>query len=349
MKDNSKLLISGNWFNTKGILEGRITDICYLKGIRDIKTPKNLAFVIIPYQIVNETLGVHVKEEPWASIIYVEIEEVLPYNLSKKDCFIKFKSILDDRNSFIKKVNHIKEEIEKGTIYQINLTTRIEFEIKGDIKTLFQSYIERQPVPYGFLLETEDISVMSGSMELFLKKSGEKILSSPIKGTAKEIKFLEESIKDKAENLMITDIMRNDLGSIAIKGSVNVIELFKIVRYKTLYQMHSTIEALTEKDINEILKATFPPASVTGAPKKKAVEIIDILEDFPRGYYCGCAGILKNNGDFTLSVLIRTAVSRKNILYYYAGCGIVWDSVPEKEFEELILKTRALYELSADP
>jgi para-aminobenzoate synthetase component 1 len=168
-------------------------------------------------------------------------------------------------------------------------------------------------------------------------------MSKPIKGTSKSLKFLQESEKDKAENLMITDMMRNDIGKIAQIGSIKVSELFKITKYKTLYQMHSTVEGNTESSLIEIIKATFPPASVTGAPKRKAVEIIDTLEPYFRSYYCGCAGLVKSETDFTLSVLIRTAIGMRDKLSYYAGCGIVWDSKPKKELNELYLKVKAFY------
>ena len=347
MENNSKLLITGDWFNRKGILACKISDIKFLKSIDEIVPPDNLAFIIIPYHQAEETLGINVKKEEDKNIIYANVESITPFKyVYGKSYTLKPIKFIDDEISFSKKVNYIKEEIEKGTVYQVNLTTRIDFEFYGCIYSLFHNYMKRQPVPFGFLLKTKDLSIMSGSMELFLKKKGFRIISSPIKGTSKNRSFLENSHKDRAENLMITDMVRNDLGRIGVPGSVKVKELFKIVRYKTLHHMHSTVEAITQESFNSIIKATFPPASVTGAPKKKAVELIDNIEDFPRLYYCGCAGFIDGKGNFTLSVLIRTCMIAGDKLCYYTGCGIVWDSDPKKEFEELILKVKALYDFS---
>ena len=182
-------------------------------------------------------------------------------------------------------------------------------------------------------------------MELFLEKRGKLLRSKPIKGTGSSPEEILGSPKERAENLMITDMVRNDIGRVAKFGSVRVEELFKVERFRTLYQMHSTVVGETEKSFKEILLNTFPPASVTGAPKKRAVEIIDELEPHARSYYCGSAGLIFPNGDFKLSVLIRTAIGSEDKLSYYAGCGIVWDSDPEKELREMYLKVKAFCEL----
>ncbi len=349
MKKPSKLLLSGGWFNKKGIFICSTGKVTFPVDIESIKAGKKPLFLIISYQETYNTLRVPVKKEIYPSIITVEIEDIKPYELSDSNTTIKFISIKDSKEDYIKKVEEIKKEIEKGTIYQINLTTRIDFSFQGEREGIFSLLFKRQPVPFGFFLDLEEFFVASGSMELFIKKTGKHIKSSPIKGTASSRFFLQKSLKDKAENLMITDMVRNDLGRIAIPGSVRVTELFKIKKYRTLYQMFSTVEAETEKGFTEIIKNTFPPASVTGAPKKKAVELIDKLEDHPRGYYCGCGGILYPDGNFILSVLIRTGVGEGKVFHYYAGCGIVWDSDPESEFKELLLKTKALYDFSFNP
>ncbi len=349
MKKPSKLLLSGGWFNKKGIFVCTTGKTSFPLGIEDIKADKKPIFLIISYQETCNTLHVPVKKEIYPSIITVEIEDIKPYKLSDSNTIIEFASIMDSKEDYIKKVDEVKKEIEKGTIYQINLTTRIDFIFRGEREGIFSLLFKRQPVPFGFFLDLGEFFVVSGSMELFIEKMGKHIRSSPIKGTANSKHFLQKSLKDKAENLMITDMVRNDLGRIAIPGSVRVTELFKIKKYRTLYQMFSTVEAYTEKEFKEIIKNTFPPASVTGAPKKKAVELIDKFEDHPRGYYCGCGGILYPDGNFTLSVLIRTGVGEEKVFHYYAGCGIVWDSDPESEFKELLLKTKALYDFSFNP
>ncbi len=349
MKKPSKLLLSGGWFNKKGIFICSTGKVTFPVDIEGIKADKKPVFLIISYQETCNTLHVPIKKEIYPSIITVEIEDIKPYELSDSNTTIEFISIKDRKEDYIRKVKEIKKEIEKGTIYQVNLTTRIDFSFRGEREGIFSLLFKRQPVPFGFFLDLGDFFVVSGSMELFIEKVGKHIKSSPIKGTASNRYFLQKSLKDKAENLMITDMVRNDLGRIAIPGSVRVTELFKIKKYRTLYQMFSTVEAETEEGFTEIIKNTFPPASVTGAPKKKAVELIDKFEDHPRGYYCGCGGILYPDGNFTLSVLIRTGIGKEKVFHYYAGCGIVWDSDPESEFKELLLKTKALYDFPFNP
>jgi len=349
MKKASKLLLSGGWFKKDGIFICKTRNVTFPERIEDIKSTTNPIFILISFRETYNTLNVPVKKDTNPSIVSVEIEDIKPYDLPEPKVNLKFLGIKDNREIYVSKIKGIKKEIEKGTVYQINLTTRIDFTYEGDPEEIFSRLFKRQPVPFGFFLDLDEFFVVSGSMELFIEKKGKVIKSSPIKGTSKSKEFLKNSNKDRAENLMITDMVRNDLGTIAVPGSVRVTELFKIKRYRTLYQMFSTVEALTDKEFSEIIRHTFPPASVTGAPKRKAVEIIDRFEDHPRGYYCGCGGILYPDGNFILSVLIRTGVGRKNSFSYYAGCGIVWDSDPEEEFKELLLKTKALYDLPLNP
>jgi len=336
-----QLILSGQWFGQKGFYEANIENISFYNSLSKVENLQT-AFVVFSYDLSQETLKLNIKKSCFPSIIVAKFKEIkkLPRMSKNSVSFSLINKTLQD-DAFKSKVLKIKDLIKDGTVYQINLTNRFDFEFSGNPLALFFKFYKNQPVPYGFYLDLGDFFIISGSMELFLEKKDFILKSKPIKGTAKHQKFLELSEKDKAENLMITDMMRNDIGRIAKIGSVRVTELFKITKYKTLYQMHSTVEGVTEKSLFEIIKATFPPASVTGAPKRKAVEMIDTLEPHARGYYCGCAGLIKNDSDFTLSVLIRTAVGSKNQLSYYAGCGIVWDSEPEKELKELYLKVKA--------
>lgn len=355
-----KLILNGRWFNrTDGLFYkirvGKVHFFDKPEEIRDIPPGKDY-FIVISYDISGELLGLEIKRSIFPPLMLLEIEgleEAMPSALSSPCDFpwiqnpLNLLSMTLEDGAFKNSVIKIKELIGEGTIYQINLTNRFDFEFRGNPESLFYRFHANQPVPYSFYLDTGDFYIISGSMELFLEKKGRLIQSKPIKGTSTSARALIESEKDRAENLMITDMMRNDLGIIAEKGSVKVTELFKVTEYRTLFQMHSTVEAITDKDFKEIIMVTFPPASVTGAPKRKAVEIIDSLEPHPRSYYCGCGGILRSNGDFVLSVLIRTAIGTKDRLSYYAGCGIVWDSEPDKELSELYLKVRAF--LKEDP
>ncbi len=336
------LIVSGGWFGKKGLYEFEILNTHFPSSLEELRDKKG--FVLISYDFTERILGVSLKKSPLPPVVFFEIGNGKPVtrNLSKQ---VNLKPICSSLSveEFKDKIIKIKSFIEKGDVYQINLTCAFKFLLEGNPEDLFLNFYKNQPVPYAFFLKTEDFFVISGSMELFLKKRGKRIRSEPIKGTGKSSREIISSEKERAENLMITDMMRNDLGKIAVSGTVKVRELFKVRKFKTLYQMHSTVEAETHADIVDILKATFPPASVTGAPKFRAIEIIEELEPHPRGYYCGVGGFISEKGNFTLSVLIRTAFGSGPYLTYYTGCGIVWDSDPEREVEELFLKMKAFY------
>jgi len=343
-----KLLLRGKWLREEKPFRAKIKKVHRLYSLSELPDKPSLSFLLVSYSLSEETLGVKVKRGKEIPIILLELEDFEEYRPKKGEVRLRFKgSSLSDKD-FKDRVRRIKEYIEKGDVYQLNLTCAFSFEFEGSPEHLFTAYYERQPVPYAFLLEEEDFFLVSGSMELFLEKRGNKLVSKPIKGTSRNPEYLKESEKERAENLMITDMMRNDIGKIAETGSVNVEELFKVEAYRTLYHMHSTVVGKTERSLKEILRAVFPPASVTGAPKKRAVEIIEELEPHPRTYYCGTAGLVFPNGDFTLSVLIRTAVGREGELKYFAGCGIVWDSEEERELQELKLKVKAFTSLPED-
>ncbi|MFN3739963.1 MAG: chorismate-binding protein [Thermodesulfovibrionales bacterium] len=343
MKD---LILNGAWLKRdKGLFyRADIDDLRFFDNLDDLGrssfSDKNY-FIIISYDLSGELLDLNIKKSGLPPVVLIELNDFKEIFPEPYPCRLSLKgsSLNDDdyKNSVLK----IKELIAEGTIYQVNLTDRFDFEFDGTPESLFYRFHYSQPVPYSFYLNAGDFYIISGSMELFLEKEGSLIRSKPIKGTATTAHALINSEKDRAENLMITDMMRNDLGRIARNGTVRVTELFRITEYQTLFQMHSTVEAISDKEIVDILRATFPPASVTGAPKRKAVEIIESLEPHPRSYYCGCAGLLSPEHDFILSVLIRTAIGNGKRLSYYAGCGIVWDSEPEKELSELYLKMKA--------
>ncbi len=337
------LILSGSWFGKSGFYEAEIEEIKFYDCLSKVENFQAQSFVVFSFDLSSELLNLTLKKASLPPVIEVKIRNFGEIRRKKAKHSLSFIGSSLKAEEFKERVERIRKYIEEGTIYQVNLTNRFDFEFNGDSESLFFHFYRNQPVPYGFYLKAFNFFIISGSMELFLERKGSTISTKPIKGTSKSLKFLQDSYKDKAENLMITDMMRNDIGRISKIGSVVVPELFKITKYRTLYQMHSTVKGITDSDFKEIIKATFPPASVTGAPKTKAVEIINILEPHARGYYCGCAGLIRNETDFTFSVLIRTAVGLDKELSYYAGCGIVWDSHPEKELDELYLKIKAFY------
>ncbi len=336
-----KLILSGEWLNAKGLMSFPVKGVLFPPDLNSI--PQEDGFLIVSYDATAQTLNLPIKRTTLPPIIFLRLGEPSPHTPDPSPTRLSPCGMSLGREDFINKIRKIKEYIASGDVYQINLTSRFDFLLEGDPQSLFLSFYLRQPVPYAFFAQLENLSIISGSMELFLKKTGSRLESRPIKGTGKNPREILSSPKEKAENLMITDMVRNDIGRVARTGSVRVEELFKVERYKTLCQMHSTVVGETDKTLPQILKATFPPASVTGAPKYRAVQIIDLLEPHARGYYCGTAGLIRKNGDFTLSVLIRTAFGGGSKISYFAGCGIVWDSDPEKEWEELLLKVKAFY------
>lgn len=251
-------------------------------------------------------------------------------------------------------VGRAKSYIKSGDIYQANLSQRYTAPFNFSPLPYFLRYYRAQPVPFGCYMDFGGFQLLSGSMELFLRKTGKKLLTGPIKGTRKrgeteelDTVMREElagSSKERAENLMIVDLMRSDLGRVCEHGSVKVNNLFEIKSYSTLHQMVSEIEGTLSGDrkISEIMDNVFPPGSVTGAPKKRTLEVIDELEPHVRGPYCGALGIFYPDGDFVLSVGIRLLVTQTGKATFWVGGGIVWDSDPEKEYEETLLKSYAI-------
>ena len=265
------------------------------------------------------------------------------------------------KEEYLNKVKLAKDFIERGDIYQVNLSQRFRAKFNMDPLKYFLNLYNIQPVPYGCYINFGEYKIVSGSMELFLRRKGNEIVTKPIKGTRKRggssrtdellIYELAKSDKERAENLMIVDLMRNDLSRICDFGTVNVRSLFKIESYSTLHQMVSEVGGSLRRFMGpkDIIENTFPPGSVTGAPKKRTLEIIDVLEPHHRGPYCGVMGIFMPDGDFTLSVGIRIVVIRNDSATFWVGGGIVWDSEPDEEYEETLIKARAILSAMASP
>lgn len=262
--------------------------------------------------------------------------------------------LVSQKKQFIAMVGKVKSHIRRGDVYQVNISREKRIPLSENSLDFFMRFFDSQPVPFASYMDFGKFQFLSGSMELFLKKTGDRIVSRPIKGTIRRgknpsedrhmRKTLSSSEKEKAEILMITDLARNDLSRVCVPSSIKVRNVFNVKPYKTLFHMESEVEGVLQKNISisEIINKTFPPGSVTGAPKTKAVEIIDRIEPHSRGPYCGAAGIFYPGGDFCLSVSIRCLQTSSAGAVCWSGAGIVWDSDPEKEFEETVLKFRAL-------
>jgi para-aminobenzoate synthetase/4-amino-4-deoxychorismate lyase len=260
-----------------------------------------------------------------------------------------------DRGGYNTAIEKIKEHIARGSTYQVNYTMRLGAQFDLDAWDLFL-VLSRSQNKYAAYIDLGRFAVCSASPELFFHLDGERILCRPMKGTVArgrttrgdgiQVEWLRNSEKNRAENVMIVDMVRNDLGRIASCGTVRVPELFAIEKYPTLFQMTSTVQAKTTASLPEILSALFPCASITGAPKVSTMKIIADLETSPRGVYTGCIGYVGPGREIQFNVAIRTAVvdrERKRIEYGIGG-GIVWDSECGNEYDEAFLKARILTE-----
>ncbi|MBT8400678.1 MAG: aminodeoxychorismate synthase component I [Rhodothermia bacterium] len=257
-----------------------------------------------------------------------------------------------DQRDYVEKVEVIRGHIREGDIYQVNYTFPYCFDFEGDPRALFGRLRVAQPVSFAAYIETGSVTVLSLSPELFFERNGNRITTRPMKGTAPATsdpdvdddvaRKLRDDPKNRAENLMIVDLLRNDLARCCLPGSVVVRDLFTVERYPSVLQMTSTIEGTlgAATSYQKIFQALFPCGSVTGAPKIRAMDIIRDLEAGPRGIYCGAIGYISPNDAATFSVAIRTVTLKGTEAVMGTGSGIVWDSDPDAEFEECLLKTR---------
>jgi len=263
------------------------------------------------------------------------------------------------RSDYRDAIAKIKSHIRDGDTYQVNYTIRLRAPFAGDPWRLFLALYEAQRPAYSAFVQFDGHSILSISPELFFSLKDEKITCTPMKGTAKrglttaedklKAEWLYGSEKNRAENVMIVDMIRNDIGSIAETGSVKVDKLFTIETYPTVQQMTSTVSGTIRSPISQIVRRMFPCASITGAPKAKTMEIIKNLEPDRRGIYTGSIGYMSPGGRAQFNVAIRTVlIDHKNACAEYGvGSGIVWDSDPDEEYDECqtkaaVLKSRML-------
>ena len=257
-------------------------------------------------------------------------------------------------DEFKQAVNRVRAYIAKGETYQVNYTFRLQTCFQGDAWSLFLDLLQAQPQSYASFLDIGHYSICSVSPELFFHRSGSKVTTKPMKGTAKrgytqqqdqqQAEWLRSSAKNRAENLMIVDMLRNDLGKVAQVGSVDVPQLFEIERYPTLWQMTSTVTAETNASTTDILRHLFPCASITGAPKVRTTDIIHELESGPRRIYTGGIGYIAPKRRAQFNVAIRTVLVDRvaNTAEYGVGSGVTWDSNDHQEYEECLAKTQVL-------
>ena len=316
----------------------------------------------------REISSLHPLIEAWS----FESHQTLSKEQVDQLLFEQLKSLTDEEKStgvidvsesitpeaFAGDIDRILEYIRNGDSYQINHTFRITGKIYGSPLALYSRLRERQPGRFGAFIEQKNLQskhyLLSQSPELFIQKQADILKAMPMKGTANALSSmanaLSEDPKNQAENVMIVDLLRNDLSRISQPGSVVVPQLFEVARHGDVLQMTSTVQGQMKLNttLNEILQAVFPCGSVTGAPKKRSMQIIQELEPQDRGYYCGALGWLDPNGDFAFSVPIRTIeieedpISHNNTFILGIGAGITIDSDAKQEWEECRIKSAFL-------
>ena len=253
-------------------------------------------------------------------------------------------------------VTRIKELIAAGDTYQVNYSFPLTASFNGDAYAWYRTLREAQGAQYSAYVDLGRYHVLSLSPELFFERRGDRVVTKPMKGTVRRgrwtaedeelAQWLRQSTKDRAENVMIVDLLRNDLGKVSVPGSVHVSSLFELERFETVWQMTSTVESTLKHGTNlaDLMTALFPCGSITGAPKIRTMQIIRELERFPRSAYTGTIGLLKPGGDCVFNVAIRTVVidNEAKQATFGVGGGVTIDSTAEREYEECLVKSRFL-------
>lgn len=261
------------------------------------------------------------------------------------------------KEEYIKIVNKLKEHIVNGDIYEINFCIEFTANEEIDPLALYIKTLQENPKPFSSFFKYNNKYMIGASPERYIQKDENKLFSNPIKGTAPRGATKEEdsqlktdlykSEKERAENLMIVDLVRNDLSKIGIKGTTKVEELFGLYTFPTVHQMISTVSCEVDTSFENILNGTFPMGSMTGAPKVMSMKLIERYEKSTRGLYSGATGYLLPNGDFDFNVVIRSLIydADTHRLSLHVGGAITYSSDPEQEYEECLLKAKSMFEL----
>lgn len=252
-------------------------------------------------------------------------------------------------------IEQIHHHIRQGDTYQVNYTVQLQQNLTADPFAIYNRLVVEQNAHYNAFIQHDDVTIISISPELFFKKDGDRLTTRPMKGTTnrglttetdlKQAQWLAQDQKNRSENMMIVDLLRNDMNRISKIGSENVKRLCQVEQYSTVWQMTSTIETqlLPNSSLSDVFQALFPCGSITGAPKIATMEIINKVEKQPRGVYCGAIGILVPQGPSIFNVAIRTLQMEGTKAVYGVGGGITWDSKWEAEYEETKQKAAVLY------
>ena len=355
-------------FIKKNEIEKESFDVFLSDSLSDINhdLKDHIAFVNYDYKNELESFS-YKKNNPllFPNLVFAKVEKKRISHLEflnpeKKDSKKIIVKATVSKEEYIKKVHELKNHIQLGDIYEINYCITFESqEVEINPLDVFKKLYQISEAPFSCLMKIDNKYIISSSPELYISKKGNTLITKPIKGTAKrgmieseDIIYkntLQQSLKEKTENVMIVDVCRNDLSRVAQKGTVSVDKLFDIESYNQVHQMVSTIkcELKNNKSFKDILNATFPMASMTGAPKKRAMEIIDEFEFYNRGPYSGAVGYVDTEGNFEFSVLIRSIFydAEKSYLSFSVGSAITAMCNAENEYEECLLKAKAMIQV----
>ena len=309
-----------------------------------IKDNRVEAHYLSPYQSNNDWKQIMSTPDRYADSIEKEIS--MQHRISKAD--------------YLDKTYALQQHIARGDIYEVNFCMELYAEDTNiEPHTLFQELNEKAKSPFAAFFQIDDKYLLSSSPERFLKRVGSRLISQPIKGTAQrhidmvhdaaEASQLQKNEKERAENTMIVDLVRNDMSRIANKGSVQVEELCKVYPFAHVHQMISTVvaELQAATQVTDAIAACFPMGSMTGAPKVRAMQLIEQYEETKRGLYSGAVGYIDPNGDFDFNVVIRSLLYRKDTEYLslQVGSALTASSNPEKEYDECLLKAKGVLEV----
>ena len=295
----------------------------------------------------------NVKKELYA-VTFSEVPDLSLDLPNFREFSAEFKGFNMTKEYFVECVKKIKEYIAAGDTFQVNFSQRIDVHFKGDILTLYHRLREINPSPFSFFLDFGEIKAVSCSPERLIKRDGKHLETRPIAGTRRrgrnlqEEKKLEEELflseKERAEHIMLVDLERNDLGRVCRYGSVEVDELMVKEKYSHVIHIVSNVRGELREGLDsvDVIKAMFPGGTITGAPKVRTMEIIAELEPTRRSLYTGSVGYIGFSETMDLNIVIRTLLFREDSGFLQVGAGIVWDSIPEKEFKETLHKGRAL-------
>lgn len=325
----------------------------------DLQMPEIFFYSFDAYiKLFNNTVEVFASNQNTLELYLQQIQDILTrpkivFESHGQVCTTEFLTNTP-KDLYLKNYKKIKDYIQEGDIYQINLAHRLEGKTKKNSRLLFNDMCEKNKVDYIAYIESDDFEILSASPERFIKICPNKTIETfPIKGTRRRgVDYKEDiilkndlinSVKEAAELNMITDLLRNDIGKISEIGSVEVVGSRMPHAYSTVWHTYSHIKAKILKNINstEVLLSMFPGGSITGCPKKRAMEIIDELEPTMRGVYTGCIGFINSDDSLDFNIAIRTLIKKDDSVFLQVGGGIVYDSVEKDEYQETLDKAKS--------